>query len=147
MAYLVTYLCSQCGWRRRRLCETVTPETPIWAYLDYCNECGDRRTFLRDCVYSETPEVSLPPIPPTQLYLMRSGNGLHKIGISIDPVVRCKSLQTGPVTVELLWAHPMENAKQVEKEMHQRFQAKRVNGEWFELGDEDVKYIKELADE
>jgi len=77
---------------------------------------------------------------------MESANGLYKIGISFDPMARQRSLATGPVSVELLWARPMENVEQVEKEIHRRFQAKRVKGEWFELNEADVEYIRRLAE-
>jgi len=40
----------------------------------------------------------------------------------------------------------MENVEQVEKEIHRRFQAKRVKGEWFELNEADVEYIRRLAE-
>lgn len=33
-----------------------------------------------------------------------------------------------------------------EKELHEKFASKHVNGEWFNLDDNDVQYIKSLAE-
>ena len=102
--------------------------------------------FLRDIVHSDGfPDELARAQPPHYLYLMRSANGLYKIGISFDPIARHRSLATGPVAVALLWAHPIENVERVEKELHRHFQDKRIRGEWFELDTENVEYIRGVA--
>lgn len=72
-------------------------------------------------------------------YLMKnSNNGLYKIGKSINPDVREKTLQGEDPYTELI--HTI-NAD-IEKFLHDKFKKKRVRGEWFKLSNRDVEYIK-----
>ena len=147
MAYLMTYICSSCTRPIKRLCQAVTPEEPPWTYLDYCENCKQQRTFLRDIVHSDGfIDEPLMPLIPWHLYLMKAENGLYKIGISTNPKARYASLATGPIAIGLLWSKEMITAREVEQELHRHFQAKRIRGEWFELNEQDVEYIRRLAD-
>ena len=76
-----------------------------------------------------------------KLYLIYARDvGRVKIGLSNDPTKRLKQLQTGsPVELELFAFKNYQNAHVKESELHQRFQNKRVHGEWFEL--EPLDYI------
>ena len=67
--------------------------------------------------------------------------GLHKIGISIKPRVREKTLQSEKPDIELLFYYEAEKVK--EKELHSIFKDKRVRGEWFDLTAKDLGKIKE----
>ena len=66
-------------------------------------------------------------------------NYTYKIGISKNPENRIKSLQTGNDN-KLKIVHKIlcENFNDVELALHNKYQFLRVNGEWFELADEDV---------
>ena len=59
------------------------------------------------------------------------GSPLVKIGYtSGSPAKRLASLQTGqPMALRLLWSIPVD----IEGELHARFAAHRVRGEWFDL--------------
>ena len=75
---------------------------------------------------------------------MKSENGLHKIGISIDPESRLQTLSTGPVAIELLWSKKIRDAAHVERIWHEVFQDCRVRGEWFDLDENQVtRFINE----
>ncbi len=81
-----------------------------------------------------------------KLYLIYSRDvGRVKIGLSEDPVKRLKQLQTGsPVHLELFAFKNRRKATVKEVELHERFQHKRVSGEWFELSPKDyVDLLKE----
>ena len=147
MAYLMTYICSNCTWPTRRLCQVITRDAPPWALLDYCEKCRQRSTFLRDVVHSDG-FIDDPPVPQIlwHLYLMKADNGLYKIGISTNPANRHKSLSTGPIAVNLIWSKELPDAPQIEKTLHWRFRSKRIRGEWFNLDKADIEYIRRLAD-
>lgn len=80
------------------------------------------------------------------IYLMyNSRNDLIKIGQSIHPDFREKTLQSQEPEVVLLavWQAP----KIVERELHKLFHEKRKRGEWFDLNFYDLKQIKIRMDE
>ena len=77
-----------------------------------------------------------------KIYLMfNPRNGYTKIGRSINPKVREKTLQGEDPETEIiaLWNSP----KSTEKDLHNTFSEKRIRGEWFNLGISDLLEIKE----
>lgn len=87
--------------------------------------------------------------PPKQypgfVYLVKSPNGAYKIGRTKNPQSRAKTFGVLlPFEIEFLCLIKTKDMRQLEKELHERFATKRLNGEWFELSDEDVEYIKGL---
>lgn len=67
-------------------------------------------------------------------------NYTYKIGISNNPEKRLKSLQTGNDRVlKIIHKIICQNSNQVENALHNKYNFLRVNGEWFELTEEDVK--------
>lgn len=60
-----------------------------------------------------------------------------KIGNSINPEKRERTLQSEKPTIELL--HIFK--KNIETELHSKYKAKRVRGEWFDLSINEVKKI------
>lgn len=72
------------------------------------------------------------------LYLIRS-SGLTKIGYSKNPWKRYKQLCTGsPNNMALVFSLYCQNAPAVERELHQIFKDRRVNGEWFRVSVDEV---------
>lgn len=68
------------------------------------------------------------------IYLIGPEGGPLKIGISTQPEIRAKQLQTAHprrVAVFGYWQHP--NARTVEAEAHRLLAAWRLSGEWFEI--------------
>lgn len=77
----------------------------------------------------------------TQVYLMNdSHSGYTKIGRSIDPEKRERTLLGDKSTIELIFVSP-KCERSVEKELHYIFREKRVRGEWFDLTADDIKKI------
>lgn len=87
---------------------------------------------------------NLPDIPQkkTKIYLMRHGvNGLVKIGKSINPSLREKTLQAEDPMIEKIF-HSNWVSPHVERDLHRKFSHLRVRGEWFSLSQEDIASIK-----
>lgn len=77
------------------------------------------------------------------VYLMRNNlTGKHKIGKSIDPTFREKTLQSQEPDVTLLFYCSEEII--TEKYLQEIFAEKRVRGEWFDLDSNDILEIKNL---
>ena len=78
----------------------------------------------------------------TKVYVMIDKNtGYYKIGRSINPEKREKTLQSEKPTIEMLFNH--DARVKDEKELHDMFRDKRVRGEWFDLNGSDLNKIKE----
>jgi hypothetical protein len=70
------------------------------------------------------------PAGDERVYLIKGGSRV-KIGTSINPIKRLKSMQTGsPVLLTMLGAVP--GGCEREGGLHRRFASKRAHGEWFE---------------
>lgn len=82
------------------------------------------------------------------LYLMKMGSS-YKIGISKSPVRRRSGMQTGcPEKIELVayWSCVAETIG-IELHLHEEFSDYRLQGEWFDLGEEGYAKIHQaLAD-
>ena len=76
------------------------------------------------------------------LYLMRHTNGLTKIGKSVQPKVREKTLQAEDPRLEMILC--VEGQGYREKALHRIFDELRVRGEWFRLEDRHVEWISFL---
>ena len=66
----------------------------------------------------------------------------HKIGKSQDPKYREKTLQSDNPLVVLVWKIKGD----IEKQLHQRYDNKRVRGEWFNLSENEIENIKNIDD-
>lgn len=73
-------------------------------------------------------------------FIKRGDNGPVKIGHSIEPYGRLKSLSMGgPETYRLVaW---IDGDRDKERELHKKFSDARINGEWFKLNDELANLI------
>lgn len=72
------------------------------------------------------------------VYVIHSTSGHFKIGFSTNPKRRLRQLKRtqGPFEYRLvayIKLPTVADAKQVEKDLHDAFERKQVNGEWFEL--------------
>lgn len=97
----------------------------------------------RDEMASEygEPALKFPPKNFTHIYLMHdSSNGLTKIGRSVYPEKREKTLVSDRSSIELRFVSPLCDRK-IEKDFHHRFRSKRERGEWFRLNAGDIQSI------
>lgn len=80
------------------------------------------------------------------VYLLKS-NGVFKIGKSINVDRRLTQISPiMPYPVELVHAIRTTNHTALEAQLHEMFDAKRLNGEWFELSARDIRLIQSLQD-
>jgi len=78
------------------------------------------------------------------VYLMKNTrNGYVKIGFSKNPQFREKTLQSEEPEIELLIS--IEATIDLEKELHARFSAYRVRGEWFRLSEHEIEDAKQYV--
>ena len=81
------------------------------------------------------------------VYLMIDNtNGYHKIGISIHPDYREKTLQSEKPAIKKICAKRFPSriiAQSIESALHTAFASKRIRGEWFNLSEKEVAQIVE----
>ena len=69
-----------------------------------------------------------------------------KIGRAADVEARLNGLQTGsPFPLSVLWQRRVPNAKATEDALHKRFRDQRVRGEWFDLGPDAARIVREAC--
>lgn len=78
------------------------------------------------------------------VYLLKCGDR-YKIGIANDIERRIKELNERPYPVELLYyTRPIKNAHELESKLYQKYENKRLGGEWFNLDSDDILFISQL---
>ncbi len=120
--------------------------------------------LLREDFYdlhpSMSPRTQLPkewfakkdkPVPtrvdkPGQIYLIKDENNNTKIGVSRDPKTRLSQLQqTNPSKLSLVHIMQVFDMKTVESRLHNQYQSKRGQGEWFKLTTDDIFWITSIT--
>ncbi|ARU54598.1 hypothetical protein OLMES_0495 [Oleiphilus messinensis] len=77
-------------------------------------------------------------------------NNACKIGISANPVIRERTLQSEQPQIELLALKKFINRKialAIEKALHVVYNDKRKRGEWFNLDTEDISELVATLDD
>lgn len=81
---------------------------------------------------------------PEYVYVISDGYQSVKIGRSVNPGQRLKSLQTSnPLPLKLLGYCPNVSPLE-EKELHKRLRKSKIQGEWFKLTPEVIEVITEI---
>lgn len=94
-------------------------------------------------------------IPPTTLSLLGEGdghvylmgdksNGHTKIGKSIGPGYREKTLRSDKKEIRLLYNKKVLKMKLTEDYLHEKFKHKRLEGEWFDLSKTEIEEAKSI---
>jgi hypothetical protein len=101
----------------------------------------DKVEFYRD-YFDNTYKLDASPGKEYVYLMINTDSSLIKIGYSIKPGYREKTLHSQEPTVHLiaLW----EASKQREKELHLKYKEKRVRGEWFRLNMSDLYELEEF---
>lgn len=74
-------------------------------------------------------------------YLMIDHNtGYYKIGRSLAPYDRERTLQSEKPTIELIYK--WRGGSKEEKRWHRKFKDKRIRGEWFTLNEADIERLQ-----
>ena len=80
------------------------------------------------------------PHAPGHVYLIRmEGTSFHKIGMSLDPEIRLRTLQTGnPQPLSIVNRRAVQDMRSAELSLHRQFETQRVPNpnvrEWFDFG-------------
>lgn len=76
--------------------------------------------------------------PKSKCYIIKDHNtGLYKIGKSVNPVFREKTLQSEKPTIEAVKIFKKDH----EDELHKKYSKQRIRGEWFKLNKIQLQYI------
>lgn len=145
---VVWFWCDTCGDHNgfRRLDTVVLQEE--WGHAAQAR--SDEEYRKRKARYGKRTKVQAPERlrsrEATRVYLIRNpSSGLTKIGLSATPEQRLKVLQTAcGETLRLLGS--VAGDLQLERSLHQRYESRRQQGEWFGLTDEDCESILSDAD-
>ena len=109
------------------------------------SECGEYSKYHYQNFTSKITAKQRNTKTECYLYLMiNSKNGYHKIGISIEPFYREKTLQSEEPNISTVKTRMFLNrkiAKEIESELHKKYDHKRVRGEWFDLNPIELEEI------
>lgn len=79
------------------------------------------------------------------VYLLKSPSGAYKIGRTKNPKDRKRTFNVKlPFEIEFISLIKTPNMVNLERQLHDRFSRKHIDGEWFNLNEKDVQYIKSL---
>ena len=74
------------------------------------------------------------------VYLLKSGD-LYKIGFASDWQKRKKSYDTHNPDYKLIFLYKGYDSFEVESFLHKKYIDKNVQGEWFDLSDDEILYL------
>ena len=99
--------------------------------------------FEKTLAGKNTP-TKINTIAATWVYVIRSDNGLFKIGVTNNVATRLAALDTAsPVVLSVFAVLESNRARSIEAELHKRFTHLRKRGEWFSLGQDDLDFLVE----
>jgi hypothetical protein len=117
--------------------------------LDFINSLPLPITAIKR---DEADEQSIQPTKPYvyqpksgYIYVIHcSGFPYYKIGQTVMPRGRIDALQTGvPFELILEYAIQVKDMNEVEYKIHQRYEERRIRGEWYLLTDKELEAVKE----
>lgn len=109
-------------------------------------ELGNRHRSQQQ--QDELPEF--PQLEPRQsksgyVYLLQSSIGYYKIGYTSNPTTRAATFAVKlPFDVEFMHFIKTNHMRRAEKQLHDKYAERRVNGEWFTLTEADIAEIKAI---
>jgi len=139
------------------LCRASTEKLQEWIneYQEYASQ-DESIAHMINGLYEEIerrdsnkPREKTKQISKTQtrkgfVYLLKCDR-YYKIGMSKSVTDRIKQLSTQPpFDIELLHTIQTNDMYGLESTLHQKFSEKRKTGEWFNLDDSDIEYIRSL---
>jgi hypothetical protein len=113
-------------------------------YYEKYNYNDDYISKLNQDIFNKEYEIKWKPkrkIKNTNVYIMIDHNTkFYKIGKSINPIQREKTLQSEKPTIELIYSFKAYDYD--ERVLQDKYKDKRIRGEWFNLDQYDIDYIK-----
>lgn len=109
--------------------------------LEYNKEKGNELHREIASCYKTTKKT-----PKGYIYIMECGEK-YKIGLSKNIERRKKELDNRPFPVNIIYKSKLiDNVYKIEEEIHSHFKEKQINGEWFDLNENDIRVIKEYLE-
>lgn len=103
----------------------------------YKDKLDEYYKLKRNKKVSDTVSLKL-----SYIYLMyNESDGFYKIGRSLNPQFRERTLQAQAPKVNTIFLSPLTYQGN-EKKLHNHFKEKRIRGEWFLLDKCDIEFIK-----
>jgi len=130
-------ICTDCSKIFKTMEEIYIPEDLRGIYCEKCYQLEriDEITKLKQSIeeLKNTPAFG----KDCYLYVIYAGDGIHKIGISHDPISRMNQIQIGNhrklrLTLSIVFGS-REAARTVEKQLHDALSEYRASGEWFNI--------------
>src|ERR1041385_7017769 len=81
---------------------------------------------------------------PGFVYLLRRRDGIFKIGSSMNVEVRCATLHAGYGDLEIVHSFPAADRYTAERLLHRYLSHYCVRGEWYDLSEYLVNWIKRI---
>lgn len=127
---MVQRICAQTGWGGydQAACKRIRKKQVKHIFLRFLKARG---------LMDPGEGVRTVDRPSAYVYVVKQGHGsgFYKIGASKDVDARLRQLQTGsPLPLKIVVRVPatnMKHALRMEREMHHKLRAYRLNGEWF----------------
>ncbi|KAL8719059.1 MAG: hypothetical protein Q9225_003875 [Loekoesia sp. 1 TL-2023] len=130
------------------------PKSPTLAVESPATETLQAAQIIENDLDNFRREQAAPSSQGFVYLIHMDGTAFYKIGMSLDPQLRLRTLQTGnPHALHILNSRPVPDMRSAETSLHRRFEAYRVQNliarEWFDFGRgiEDVEFaFRHLSD-
>lgn len=87
------------------------------------------------------------PVDVGYVYVLKANGNMHKIGKTHNLKSRIRSLQTAsPTRLEVHMVFKCVHCGMEEGALHDHFASHRVNGEWFELGENQLSDLNKWCE-
>lgn len=127
----------------------IYPYLPSWIWSQVERSMGYCATFILEALEREKAErrAEMRQSPTYGfVYLIQSPTGSYKIGRTRNPNNRMRTFGVQlPFEVDYVCVIETGDMYQLERQLHQQFANKRINGEWFLLDAQDVASIQGMA--
>jgi len=124
-----------------------TKEALATKVIEYCKSKSGYEDIIELCAsaltkFNKEEKDSSANINVGEVYLVKSGR-YYKIGRTSDTVRRGREIRIQlPERTDLIHSIQTDDPSGIEAYWHKRFEAKRMQGEWFDLSSADVKAFK-----
>jgi hypothetical protein len=130
-------MCTDCSKIFKTMEEIYIPEDLRGIYCEKCYQLERMTEIAR--LKQDIEDLKNTPAfgKDCYLYVIYAGDGIHKIGISNDPISRMNQIQIGNhrklrLAVSIVFGS-RDAARFVKKQLHDALSEYRTNGEWFNV--------------